>query len=111
MRREATAVLVTRDDVAVTGYAMLTPSRTGLQLGPCCASSAEVARSLVEACLARAGAAEVVVGYPSTNPAARALLGELRFMPAPPSLRMVRGAREPLGCSDLVFGIASGATG
>jgi predicted N-acetyltransferase YhbS len=111
LREEARAVVVAGCNGAISGYAMLTPSRTGLQLGPCCASGADVARCVVEGCLARAGASEVAVGFPAPNAEARALLKRLRFLPASPSLRMVRGPVTAAGRPDMVYAIASGATG
>ena len=95
----------------LAGFAVLTPSLDGVQLGPWVADSPGAARRLLRACLARAGARQVIIGYPAVNSDVEALLQSHGFLRVPSSLRMVRGRLDAVGEPALVYGIASGATG
>jgi predicted N-acetyltransferase YhbS len=96
---------------APDGYLLMQPTATGVRLGPWVASSAAAAASLLRTALATVAGLEVEVAVPGPNAAARALLLQAGFAETPSSLRMVRGPRVGAGRPDLVYALASGATG
>lgn len=86
-------------------------SRSELRIGPCLALDSVTGRALLSAAISAAPARPVLIGVPSSNPAALAMLGGVGFKRRPSSLRMRLG--PPLAGADpvRVFAIASGAVG
>lgn len=111
LRDRAEAVLVLRSEAGLSGFAFVSPTLDGVQLGPCVAEGPAAALELIRGCLARVGPRQVVAGYPAPNLSAGELLQSHGFRRAPSSLRMVRGPVTAAGVPELVFGIASGASG
>jgi hypothetical protein len=95
----------------VAGYVLLSPTTTGVHLGPCVAVNDKTASLLIEAALFAGQGRAVTLGIPDTNPAGLHLLRCLGFEETPPSIRMVRGERQAAGLPEAIYAIAHGAIG
>ncbi len=107
----ALAAYVVRDDERIVGYAMVTPSKAGVHLGPWMSTDPVVAEQLLGSVMAQFARETIVVGVPEVNTEGVALIRRLGFRPEPSSLRMVFGSPIAEPAADGVFAIANGASG
>lgn len=95
----------------MTGYALLSPTSSGVHLGPCVAVDGTTAALLIEAALSVGQGRAMTLGMPGPNVAGLDLLQRLGFEETPPSIRMVRGELQAAGLPESIFAIAHGAIG
>jgi NAD(P)-dependent dehydrogenase (short-subunit alcohol dehydrogenase family) len=95
----------------LAGYLFVTPTTTGVHVGPCLADDSEAAAELWGAALRAARGRPVTVGIGAPNHAGTELLQSLGFRSKPSSVRMVRGPATAGGDIERVFALGSGAFG
>jgi GNAT superfamily N-acetyltransferase len=109
--RQSEAAFHLKTEGGMTGYAMLSPTTTGVHLGPCVATEGATASLLIEAALFVGQGRAMTLGIPVTNPAGLYLLRRLSFEETVSSIRMFRGERQGAGLPENIFAIAHGAIG
>jgi len=108
---QSEAAFQTESAGKTVGYALLSPTNTGVHLGPCVAVDGSRASLLVDAALFVGQGRVLTLGIPSTNPTGLDLFRRLGFEETPPSIRMVRGKQRASGLPETIFAIAHGAIG
>ena len=95
----------------IRGYAIATPSRIGIRIGPWLADDRDTAETLLQSILADKPDTAVILGVPDANGNAIILLESHGFRRLASSYRMFHGHRPHAGHPERVFANANGAMG